>query len=117
MTDVPEGARLSDDGHWWWDEAGQQWQPVQGSAAATEAHASSDGDAASVDAGAAGGGDGDRAAARVAAGLPASLHEVTDDQRAQYLAEPQVAVEAVDHEEVEAVAMEDSGSGDSEVVA
>jgi hypothetical protein len=117
MTDVPEGARLSDDGHWWWDEAGQQWQPVQGGAAAAEAPVSTDGDAASADASAADGGDGDRAAARVAAGLPASLHQVTDEQRAQYLAEPQVAVEAVDHDEVEAVAMEDSGGGDGEVVA
>jgi hypothetical protein len=28
MTDVPEGAQLSEDGQWWWD--GEQWQPVGG---------------------------------------------------------------------------------------
>lgn len=27
MTNVPEGATLSDDGYYWWD--GEQWQPVQ----------------------------------------------------------------------------------------
>ncbi len=30
MSNVPEGAQLSDDGQWWWD--GNDWQPVQGSA-------------------------------------------------------------------------------------
>jgi hypothetical protein len=119
MTDVPEGARLSDDGNWWWDENGQQWQPVPGGGAGAPATGSTEGGAggAEGDAGAAGGGDADRAAARVAAGLPASLHEVTDEQRAQYLSEPEVSVEAVEHEEVEAVAMDDSGGGDGEAVA
>jgi hypothetical protein len=28
MSNMPEGAQLSDDGQWWWD--GAQWQPVQG---------------------------------------------------------------------------------------
>jgi hypothetical protein len=28
MSNVPEGAQLSEDGQWWWD--GSQWQPVQG---------------------------------------------------------------------------------------
>ncbi|WP_436497163.1 hypothetical protein [Actinokineospora sp. HUAS TT18] len=28
MSNVPEGAQLSDDGQWWWD--GEQWQPVEG---------------------------------------------------------------------------------------
>jgi hypothetical protein len=119
MTDVPEGARLSDDGNWWWDENGQQWQPVPGVGAGAPATGSTEGGAggAEGDAGAAGGGDADRAAARVAAGLPASLHEVTDEQRAQYLSEPEVSVESVEHEEVEAVAMDDSGGGDGEAVA
>ena len=30
MSNVPEGAQLSDDGQWWWD--GEQWQSVQGGA-------------------------------------------------------------------------------------
>ena len=28
MSEVPDGAQLSDDGNWWWD--GEQWQPVSG---------------------------------------------------------------------------------------
>jgi hypothetical protein len=28
MSNVPEGAQLSDDGQWWWD--GSNWQPVEG---------------------------------------------------------------------------------------
>ncbi|HSH22480.1 MAG: hypothetical protein M3Q48_05600 [Actinomycetota bacterium] len=28
MTNVQDGAQLSDDGQWWWD--GSQWQPVDG---------------------------------------------------------------------------------------
>jgi hypothetical protein len=28
MSDMPEGAQLSEDGQWWWD--GSQWQPVGG---------------------------------------------------------------------------------------
>jgi hypothetical protein len=26
MSDVPEGAQISDDGQWWWD--GENWQPI-----------------------------------------------------------------------------------------
>lgn len=72
MTDAP---LMSEDGHWWWDETAQQWQPAQGAAAADGGHS-------------------DRAAARVAAGLPASLHELTDEQRDAYLAEPTVYAES-----------------------
>jgi hypothetical protein len=28
MSNVPEGAQLSEDGQWWWD--GSNWQPVEG---------------------------------------------------------------------------------------
>ena len=28
MSNVPDGAQLSDDGNYWWD--GSQWQPVEG---------------------------------------------------------------------------------------
>lgn len=28
MSNVPEGAQLSEDGQWWWD--GENWQPVEG---------------------------------------------------------------------------------------
>lgn len=30
MSDVPDGAQLSDDGQWWWDDANQSWQAVSG---------------------------------------------------------------------------------------
>jgi hypothetical protein len=79
MTQAPEGALRSEDGRWWWDEPARQWQPV--------------GDQATA-------GDGDRSAARVAAGLPASLRELSDDQRVQFLAEPSVDVELVAYEAV-----------------
>jgi hypothetical protein len=86
MTEVPEGAQLSDDGQWWWD--GQDWQAVpQGE---------------------------DREAARVAQGMPASTTDLTDDHRAGFLAEPTVEVESVEADEVEVLAMQDAGeSGES----
>jgi hypothetical protein len=41
MTDVPEGAQLSEDGQWWWD--GEQWQPVGGGTSeTTEGYESTD---------------------------------------------------------------------------
>ena len=30
MSNVPEGAQLSDDGQWWWDTEHEQWQPIEG---------------------------------------------------------------------------------------
>jgi len=30
MSNVPEGAQLSDDGQWWWDAEHEQWQPIEG---------------------------------------------------------------------------------------
>ena len=33
MSNVPDGAQLSDDGQWWWD--GSQWQPVSDQSAAS----------------------------------------------------------------------------------
>jgi hypothetical protein len=80
--DVPAGALVSNDGRWWWDETSLEWQPVRGHAPGI------------------GGGDGDRAAARLAAGLPASLDDLTDDQRDQYLAEPTVDAELLVSETV-----------------
>ena len=40
MTNVPDGAQLSDDGQWWWD--GQNWQPVAGDGGAPAGAASFD---------------------------------------------------------------------------
>src|SRR2546423_14830689 len=39
MSPVPEGAQLSPDGYYWWDDAGQQWQPVDGQDGGTGAQA------------------------------------------------------------------------------
>ena len=33
MSDVPDGAQISDDGQWWWD--GDNWQAVAGAAGGT----------------------------------------------------------------------------------
>jgi hypothetical protein len=86
MTEAPEGAQLSDDGQWWWD--GQDWQPVPQVA--------------------------ERAAARVEQGMPAALTDLTDDHRQGFVGEPTVEEEAVEAEEVEVLAMQDSGnSGES----
>ena len=30
MSNVPEGAQLSDDGQWWWDAEHERWKPVEG---------------------------------------------------------------------------------------
>lgn len=87
MTEASESAQLSEDGQWWWD--GQEWQPVP-----------QDG--------------GDRVAARVAQGMPASIEDVTDEQRANFLGEPTVEVTAEEADEVEVLAMNDAGgSGES----
>jgi hypothetical protein len=29
MAAAPPGAQVSEDGHYWWDETGQQWQTVE----------------------------------------------------------------------------------------
>jgi len=96
MSNVPEGAQLSDDGQWWWD--GENWQPVNQEGG---------------QGGTAQGGDGDeRSQAKAAQGLPATLEELSDDQRKQVMGEPTVAVEAVDTEETEVLAMNDNSNQD-----
>ena len=90
MANIPEGALRSDDGHYWWD--GENWQPVDENAAA---------------------GDGDeRVTARLANGYPASADDLTDEQKRALLGEPTIVEEALAHEEVEVVAMDDAGHGD-----
>jgi hypothetical protein len=114
MSNVPEGAQLSDDGHWWWD--GQQWQAVTQDGDSSSGAASGEG-AATGEGAVNGEVPDERTAARIAQGLPASLHDVTGEQRDQYLAEPTVTIEAVDHDEVEVLAMQDAGHEDGEATA
>jgi hypothetical protein len=83
MTEAPEGAQRSDDGQWWWD--GQDWQPISQ------------------------GGD-DRTAARVEQGMPAALADLTDEHRQGFVGEPTIEEEALDADEVEVLAMQDSGN-------
>ena len=40
MSNVPEGAQLSDDGQWYWD--GSAWKPVEGGSNATPGGQSAD---------------------------------------------------------------------------
>jgi len=107
MSNVPEGAQRSDDGHYWWD--GQQWQPVDENAVVSDA-ANAGGDAAES-------GVDDRSAARIAEGLPASLYDLTPEHRDQYLDEPTIVHEPVEHEEVEVLAMQDAGGESGEGLA
>jgi hypothetical protein len=100
MANVPEGAQRSADGNWWWD--GDKWQAVE-----------QDGGAANGGAA----GSGGQAEARVAQGLPAALHDLTDEHRAGHQGEPTVEVEALEAEEVEVLAMSDSGDGSGEAYA
>jgi hypothetical protein len=58
-------------------------------------------------------GDGDeRVTARLANGYPASADDLTDEQKRALLGEPVFVAEPLAHEEVEVVAMDDSGHGD-----
>lgn len=94
MSNVPEGAQLSDDGQWWWD--GENWQLVNeegGQSAATQ-----------------GGGGDERAQARTAQGLPQTLEELSEDQLKRVLGEATVAVEAVEADETEVLAMNDDSN-------
>lgn len=88
MSDIPADAPRSDDGQWWWD--GTQWQAVAGQA----------------------GQDGmtEREAARVAAGLPAKLDDLTDDHRRDYIVANVGAPELESAGEAEVLAMNDSGT-------
>jgi hypothetical protein len=86
VTNVPQGATVSEDGHYWWD--GQQWQLVRQA------------------------GD-PRVAARVAAGLPAALTDITDAQRQGYLGQPSVVVEQLNAGQAVVLAMRDEPGGEA----
>jgi hypothetical protein len=96
MSNVPEGAQISEDGQWWWD--GENWQQVsqeggQGGAAQ-------------------GGEGGDRAQARADQGLPQTLEELSTDQLKQVMGEATVSVEVVEADETEVLAMNDNSNQD-----
>jgi hypothetical protein len=98
MANVPEDAQRSPDGHYWWD--GAKWQLIDdGTASGTTSSTDS--------------GDSERAAARVAAGYPASAEHLTDDQKKTLLGEPTAAVEAISHDEVEVAVMDSHANGEA----
>jgi hypothetical protein len=72
MSNVPEGAQRSPDGHWWWD--GQQWLLVEEDGAPAAA--------------AAAGADPERVAARLEHGYPAAVEHLTDEQKTALLGQP-----------------------------
>jgi len=92
MANIPEDALRSDDGHYWWD--GKQWQLIE-----------------QDDSAAGGSADNERVAARIAAGYPAAVEHLTDDQKKALLAEPIVTIEAHSHDEVEVPVMEGHENG------
>ncbi len=103
MSNVPEGAQLSDDGQWYWD--GSAWQAVTGGAAASgSGSAQPASGAAPMD---------ERTQARVAAGLPATPGEETDEQRKAHASQPEFGDQDVNAEQVEVVAMTEHSDGGS----
>ena len=100
MSNAPEGAQFSDDGQWWWD--GQQWQAVSQGGGPTGGSSEA--------------GD-DRSAARVNQGMPASIYDLTDEQRSGFIGEGTAEVEVVSADEVDVVAMQDAGSDNGEAMA
>jgi hypothetical protein len=88
MSNVPAGALLSDDGHYWWD--GHQWQLVAG-----------EGGAATT-------GDGWTAAGSLAAPV-----ELTDEQRREYLEEPFVTIVSVVREVVDVPPIQEHEHGEA----
>jgi hypothetical protein len=62
-------------------------------------------------------GGGDRAAARAAMGLPSSPDQLSAEQLHAYLSEPTVEAEDVNADQVEVLAMQDTGSESGEAVA
>jgi hypothetical protein len=57
MSNVPEGAQLSEDGQWWWDDANQAWKSVSGESGGGATPAPATGEAPAAGGGEAGGGD------------------------------------------------------------
>ncbi len=62
------------------------------------------------------GGD-EHANARVAAGLPASLQDVTPEQMQQYVGQPTIEVSALNSDQTEVVAMQETANAGEEQVA
>jgi hypothetical protein len=59
----------------------------------------------------------ERAAFRAEQGLPESVDELSDEQRQAYIGQPTSGVEAVNTEEAEVLAMQDTGEDSGEAIA
>jgi hypothetical protein len=51
MSNVPDGAQVSDDGQWWWDEGAAAWQPVGSSGGDDSGQGYESGDSGGYDSG------------------------------------------------------------------
>lgn len=114
MSEVPEGAQLSEDGFWWWD--GQEWQPVPqegtGGAADDPAAAAQSPEPDQPD-----GEQDSGAAARIARGETVSIEELTEDERLNFAAEPDMTAELVEQDQVEVLAMQENDGEGGEALA
>ena len=108
MSNVPDGAQLSEDGQWWWD--GGNWQAVV-------QDGGGDGGQSGGDGGQSGGDGGDPRAAALAALGVATIEDLPDDQRSAYINEPTIEVQAVDAGEADVVAMNESSDNTGEATA
>jgi hypothetical protein len=84
MTQMPDGAQLSPDGHYWLETGTNEWRPVPGGAADTAAAPA----AAPAD---------PRLQARLDAGIAPERHAATDEQRAAYIGESTVGHESLQY--------------------
>ena len=87
MAAAPPGAQVSEDGHYWWDESGQQWQLVEDGPGASSAASDSGG---SSDPAAQGG---TAQAEQIAVAGVCQSGELTDEEIAQVLSDAGVSVE------------------------
>jgi hypothetical protein len=119
MSNVPDGAQLSEDGQWWWDDSSQTWKAVSGDPGGGQTPEAGQ-------AGAAGGGaapsssgsgatpEGSASSEWPPAGYPADPEQWTDEQKQYWFGGAYDASVDFDVQEPEEVAVADiEGASDS----